>query len=96
MSEAEAAAAACDPQNFTRVTQQVWDCLVKKAWDDYGIRITGPRDCASKLGVKICWNWNSGAATLMIQCTEKPFIITCGTVHSTVKGAVNGCGGSGG
>jgi hypothetical protein len=40
---------ACATQNFTNVTQAVWDCLVKTA-ASYGITISDPKGCASKEG----------------------------------------------
>ncbi len=84
--------AGCPAQSFSNVTQTVWDCLVTKA-ASYGVQITGPNGQASKLGFTFQWNWQSGAGTLMIQCTDKPFIVGCGTVEGEVMKIVTECGG---
>lgn len=85
--------AGCPSQSFTNVTQSVWDCLVQKA-AGYGITISSPSGSASKLGVTVQWNWSSASGTLTMQCTDKPFIIGCGKVESTMNEVVTGCGGT--
>ena len=85
--------AGCASQSFSNVNQNVWDCLVKKA-AGYGVTIDSPSGSASKMGITVQWNWSSAAGTLTMQCTDKPFIISCGTVESTITSAVTGCGGT--
>ena len=85
--------AGCASQSFSNVTQTVWNCLVQKA-AEYGVTINSPSGSASKLGFTVQWNWNSTAGTLTMQCTDKPFIVSCNTVQDTITDAVTGCGGT--
>jgi hypothetical protein len=86
--------AGCSSQSFTNVNQTVWNCLVAEAQSKYGITISTPSGSASKLGVTLQWNWSSANSTLTMQCTDKPFLIGCGTVQSAITDAVTGCGGT--
>jgi hypothetical protein len=83
--------AACAAQNFTNVNQAVWDCLVQQA-QQYGVPIGGPQGCQTAHGFTVCWNWNSGAQTLMVQCTDSPWWAPCGMINGRIHDAVVGCG----
>jgi hypothetical protein len=83
---------ACDALNFTGVNQQVWDCIVNNVKNNYGISITQPKGCDGKLGVEICWTWTSASGALQVQCTKKPFIVSCETVNNTITSVATSCG----
>ena len=76
---------ACDPQEFSNVTDTAWNSLVEKAKDS-GIPITvGHKGEASKDGFTVTWNYNPEAQTLVIQATESPWWAPCGIVDSKIK-----------
>jgi hypothetical protein len=84
---------ACASQNFTNVNQQVWDCLVQQAAQQ-GVTINTTSGCASAQGFTVCWNWNQGASTLSIQCTDSPWWAPCSLINGKIHDIVVGCGAS--
>jgi len=84
--------AGCPAVSFTNVTPAVFTCLGKKA-AEHGITISGDSGTASKSGFKISWNYNRAASTLSLQCLDKPGLVPCSLVKSTMKSTVQGCGG---
>ena len=81
---------ACAAQNFTNVNENVWNCLVQQA-AQIGVQIPGPQGCASAQGFTVCWNWNSGAQTLMVQCTDSPWWAPCSTINNAIQELVGKC-----
>lgn len=84
--------AGCSAVSFASVTPAVFNCLVQKA-AEYGITISGDSGTASKSGFKISWKYDRGASTLVLQCLDKPLLVPCSLVKSTMKSTVKDCGG---
>lgn len=84
-------AEACAVQTFRNVNQQVFDCIVAKAKEWYGIDIKGPKGCTGKLGIEGCWDWNAGEQTLQTQIT-KAGIVGCSFANGKVHELVTTCG----
>jgi hypothetical protein len=71
----------------------VFDCLKQKL-TAAGISVpAGNSGGISGEGVKGTFTWDPQAATLIIQVTEKPFFLPCGTINDQIHKAVQGCGG---
>ena len=85
--------AGCAAVSFNSVSPAVFNCLVAKA-AEYGITISSDSGTASKSGFKVSWNYNRVGSTLKIQCLDKPLLVPCSLVKSTIKSTVQGCGGS--
>ena len=83
--------AGCDAQTFSGVTQAQFTCLAQKAQSSFGITISTNSGTQSKDGVTVTWNFDHNAQTLTIQCTDKPFFLSCDTIDSQLKSAVDGC-----
>jgi hypothetical protein len=83
----------CAAQTFTSITSDQFNCLVLKAQAN-GINISGNSGTASKDGITITWNFDPTAETLTLQCTGKPFFVSCGTINSEIHTLVDGCTGS--
>ena len=86
---------SCAKQSFNNFTPAAWNCLVEKA-AQYGVEISSNSGSAGASGFKLAWNYNPGASTLEIQCTDKPFFVSCSQVNSKINDVVEGCMGSGG
>jgi hypothetical protein len=85
--------AGCAAVSFNNVPASVFNCLVQKAAEQ-GITISSDSGTASKSGFKVSWNYNRAGSSLTIQCLDKPFIVPCSLVKSTIKSTVQDCGGS--
>ncbi len=81
---------SCSQQSFNNVSSGAWSCLVSKA-AHYGVHISSNSGSASASGFTIAWNYDPGAQTLSIQCTDKPFWAPCGTVNGKIHDVVEGC-----
>ena len=86
---------SCAKQSFNNFTPAAWNCIVQKA-GQYGVKISSNSGSAGASGFKFAWNYNPGASTLDIQCTDKPFFITCSQVNSKIHEVIDGCMGSDG
>jgi hypothetical protein len=76
--------------SYNNVTSAAWSCCVNAA-AQYGVQITGPSGEANKDGFTIVWNYNQGAQTLSIQCTDSPFWAPCSLINGKIDGAVEAC-----
>lgn len=81
----------CNEQVFNGITQMRWDCIKQAMQGRTGVAITTDSGSASKSGFTIRWNFDPLAQVLTVQCLEKPFIIPCSAIESTLKGIANGC-----
>ena len=84
---------SCKPRSYDRVTPAVFDCLVAKAAEQ-GVTISGDSGTAGKSGFKFTWNYDRAGQALTIKCTDRPFIVGCGTINDRIDDVVNGCRGS--
>jgi hypothetical protein len=79
----------CAAQVFSSVTVEQFGCIVAKAAAS-GIKLAGNADEMSRSGFTVNWQFDPAAATLTIQCTEHPFIVSCGTVNDRIHDIVDG------
>jgi hypothetical protein len=80
----------CAAQVFGSVTVEQFGCIVAKAAAD-GINIVGNAGEMTHSGFTVNWRFDPAAATLTIQCTGHPFIVSCGTVNGRIHDIVDGC-----
>ncbi len=81
----------CAAQIFSSVTTAQFNCLVQEAESSFGITISGNSGTQSKDGVTITWDYDPNAETLSLQCTDKPFFLSCGTINSKIHDLVDAC-----
>jgi hypothetical protein len=83
---------ACDAQNFSEVDSDKWTCIKNEVHDDYGFTIDTDNGTASKSGFTFTWNYNFGAQTLQVQCTDSPFWASCTTINGQIQNIARNCG----
>jgi hypothetical protein len=81
---------ACPMMSYNNVSQAVWTCIVATV-ANYGINVRGNSGTASAHGFTVHWNYNPANGSLQVQCTAKPFFVSCGTVNSHLNDAVSHC-----
>jgi hypothetical protein len=84
----------CAAQTFSGVTPEQFTCLIQKAQSSFGVTISGNSGTASKDGLTVAWDFDLTAQTLTLQCTDKPFFLSCGTINSQIHTLVDDCTGS--
>jgi hypothetical protein len=82
--------ASSDVQTFSGITPQHFEWLVQKA-QAAGINISGNSGTASRSGITIAWEYDPAAQKLVVQCTDKPVYVGCGTILSQIRELVNNC-----
>jgi hypothetical protein len=86
--------AGCDSQTFNAVTAEQFACIAQKAQEESGLALSGNIGEASAQGITVRWNFDPVSQVLTIECTDKPFLLPCGTINSTIQNLVNSCLGS--
>ena len=83
--------AHCDEQKFEGITEQKFNCIVKRAEESTGILLDGHAGQAGANGIQITWEFDVTAQTLSIRCVERPFFLPCGVVEAQVEGLIKNC-----
>ena len=83
--------AGCEVQTFNSVTAQQFACIAQRAQDETGLVLSGSSGEASAQGTTIKWNFDPVSQVLTIECTEKPFLVPCGIISSTIQNLVESC-----
>lgn len=81
---------ACAMLTYSNVTPTAWACAVQTA-ASYGVTISSDSGSASKSGFTIAWNYDPGAQTASIQCTDSPWWAPCSTINGKINDAVEHC-----
>lgn len=81
---------ACAMLSYNNVSAAAFDCC-KATAAKYGVTISGNSGSASSHGFTVAWNYNPGAQTLTIQCTDSPFWAPCSTINGKINDAVEEC-----
>jgi hypothetical protein len=82
---------ACNEQVFNGITPARWECIRQAMQGRTGVSLATDTGTASKSGFTMRWNFDPLAQVLTVQCLEKPFIVPCSVIESTLTGIVNGC-----
>lgn len=83
--------AGCEAQIFDSVTPQQFACIAQKAQEESGLALSGNGGTVSAQGISINWIYDPVSQALTIQCVEKPFLVLCAMIHSTIQNLVDGC-----
>ncbi len=83
---------ACDPLNYSGVDSSKWECAKDVVRRDYGIGIESDSGEATERGFTLNWRYDSKAQELQIQCTKKPFFVSCGMVNGRINETAGKCG----
>jgi hypothetical protein len=81
---------ACAMLSYNNVTQEAWRCGIAKA-ATYGVTITRDQGSATVSGFTLAWNYNPGAQSLQLQCTDSPWWAPSSTVNAHINNAVEAC-----
>jgi len=84
----------CEAQTFNSVTTQQFAYLAQKAQEETGLVLAGNSGEASAQGITIKWNFDPASQVLTIECIDKPFLMPCGIISSTIQNLVESCLGS--
>lgn len=82
---------ACGPLNFRAINSKKWACIRDSVYKKYGFRVDKNNGSASKDGFSFTWNYDPGAETLTVTCTDKPSQTGCNTITDRANEIVNGC-----
>ena len=82
---------SCSQQAFSEVTAAQWECIKAAVQQKTGVVIPGDSGTVTQSGFSVTWTYNPQSLALTIQVTDKPFIISCSAVESTISDIVNGC-----
>jgi hypothetical protein len=92
MLDAEFLQAACDAQHFKGVDTNKWTCVKSKVREKFGIIINKDSGTISMHGFTVMWNHNPTSQTLMVQCTDHPFFVSCSTINTQIQDIARICG----
>lgn len=81
---------SCAMLSYNNVTSAAFDCC-KATAARYGVTINGNTGSASSHGFTVKWNYNPGAQTLSLQCTDSPWWAPCSTINGKINDAVEDC-----
>jgi hypothetical protein len=80
---------ACASQTFSNITQSQFEAITRKASTLAGAPINGPSGSCSSAGFTVVWDYDPAAQTLVIQCTDSPFLVTCGSINQRIHDLVD-------
>ena len=80
---------ACASQTFSGVTPSQFESLTRKASAAAGIPFEGPTGSCSRSGFTVIWDYDPEDQTLLIQCTESPFSVSCGSINQRIHDLVD-------
>ncbi|WP_242182741.1 hypothetical protein [Sphingomonas sp. CARO-RG-8B-R24-01] len=81
---------ACAMLSYGNVTASAWQCI-KSAAASHGVTINTNSGSVTVSGFTFAWNYNPGASTLSVQCTDSPWFVPCSTINSQLNNAIEGC-----
>ncbi len=80
---------ACASQTFSDVTPTHFEMLARKASAAAGVTLDGYSGSCSRNGFTVIWDYDPDDQTLVIQCTESPFSVTCGSINQRIHDLVD-------
>jgi hypothetical protein len=80
---------SCPELHYANVSADAWQCC-KRAVSQY-VKIDKDEGEETADGFTIKWKYDAGQKSLMLQCTGKPFIVSCGYVNERIDSTVRGC-----
>jgi hypothetical protein len=80
---------ACASQTFSGVTPAQFESLARKASSAARVSLEGYSGTCSRNGFTVIWDYDPEDQTLVIQCTESPFSVTCGSINQRIHDLVD-------
>ena len=81
---------SCAAHVFADVTDAHFDRILAKV-TKAGLRVEGHAGEAKKAGFSVRWHFEPHAQRLTLQCTGRPFFISCEQVRDGMCRLVDGC-----
>jgi hypothetical protein len=81
---------ACAMLTYNKVNLAAWQAI-KQAVAKYHVQITADSGSDGAEGFTVSWNYSAATEVLSLQCTGRPFFISCSTVNSTINDEVEAC-----
>jgi hypothetical protein len=75
---------------YNNVTSAAWDAVIAEA-AKMNITIGSDSGSASSQGFAVAWNYDRPARILALQCTDKPFFVSCSLINAHLNDAVERC-----
>jgi len=82
---------ACELLTYSDVDDSMWGRVRDLIGKEYGIAVERDAGEASKRGFTIEWAYDAGKQMLEVRCTNKPFLVPCGTVNKHIEGLAAQC-----
>ena len=79
--------ANCPPITLTEITADKYQSLLATA-KAQGLDLTGESGCTTYQEMDFTWRYEAAAASLTIQCTNKPFFVPCSMIESRIRGLI--------
>jgi hypothetical protein len=83
---------ACDPVTYPGVDSSKWACVKDVVSRAYGLSIESDLGEASERGFTLKWRYDASEQSLLVQCTKKPLLISCGMVKKRLTDGFEECG----
>jgi hypothetical protein len=78
----------CAQQIFQNITPDRWAAIQAKA-AQHNIDLSSDSGETTQRGLTFIWAYNSSDATLMIQCLDYPFGLTCGMINGRLHDLID-------
>jgi hypothetical protein len=83
---------ACDPVTYSGVDPSKWACVKDGVNRAYGLSIDSDLGEASERGFTLKWRYDATEQSLLVQCSKKPFLVSCGMVMKRLNDEFEKCG----
>jgi hypothetical protein len=83
---------ACNQLTYSGVDGSTWARVRDLISREYGIPIESDSGEASKRGFTFEWTYDASEQRLHVQCSQKPFLVPCGSVNKRIKETAAKCG----
>jgi hypothetical protein len=83
---------ACEQLIYPGVDSSKWACVKDAVSRAYGLSIDSNVGEASEHGFTLEWRYDASDESLVVQCTQKPFFVSCGMVTKRLHDEFEKCG----
>lgn len=81
---------ACPAMKFNGVTPAHFVAIADEVKKETGMELSGDSGTTSEHGFTVTWDYNPETQDLILQCTEKPWIVPASMVQSKITELVHG------
>jgi hypothetical protein len=83
---------ACESLIYRGVDSSKWACVKDGVSRAYGLSIDSDLGEASERGFTLKWRYDASEQSLVVQCTKKPFVVSCGMGKNRLTDEFKKCG----